>query len=105
MIMRNLRWNITCWTCPKVQMTQYVENRDVDILMQQGLPAAMPPCGFAGEKCIPPDYSTLVIALASVAAFVLFLILLHFMRKSYQNSRLATMIWRLDSALITADQV
>ena len=102
-IMRSLRWNITCWTCPKVQMTQYVEKREADILLQFGLPADVPPCGFTGEKCIPRNYTTTIIVVASVAAFVALLIVVICVWRSYQNGRLESMIWRLDSAQIQVE--
>ena len=88
-------------------MVQYVVVEDEDIFKQLGVavPADVPPCGFAGEKCIPPDYTSTIIVVVSAVATVALVTAVHFIRKYYQNIKLESMIWRLDSAKINAHQV
>ena len=100
LMLRNYRWNITCWNCTKVQGEASVEEINPDYWKALGgLPNDEPDCGFTGQKC---EFNPNMVIIMATIVFVSMIVgLLYFIRKSYMNARLKSMIWLLRSEKIT----
>ena len=105
LLLKNIRYNVTCWSCKKVEMSTIVEEMNLGYWRQLGgqLPKDEPDCGFTGKKCA---FNTDIVIIMAAIAFALILIgVVYVIRKGYQNSRLKSMIWLLESEKITLHKV